>query len=78
MAEGTGVTVRRFGGSAGGNAFAMADSENVEHKAVEHNEKVDDKYENAVAAAADKLDKPAEKITQLGRRLTGMEEDSDK
>lgn len=56
----------------------MADSENVKDKAADRGEKLDDKYENAVATAADKLDKPAEKLTQVGRRLTGMEEDSDK
>lgn len=56
----------------------MADSENVKDKAADRGGKLDDKYENAVAGAAEKLDKPTEKLTQLGRRLTGMDEDSDK
>ncbi|MBW3645747.1 MAG: hypothetical protein KY441_09610 [Actinobacteria bacterium] len=78
MAEGTGATVRRFGAGTGGHASGMADSENVKDKAADRGGKLDDKYENAVAGAAEKLDKPTEKLTQLGRRLTGMEEDSDK
>ena len=56
----------------------MADPENVKRKAAERNEKLDERYENAVAAAEDKMGKHTEKITELGRRLTGMEEGSDK
>ena len=78
MAEGTGATVRRFSAGTGGNAADMADSDNVKDKAAERGGKLDDKYENAVAAAGEKLDKPTEKLTDLGRRLTGVEEDSDK
>ena len=56
----------------------MADSENAKQKAAERSEKLDEKYENAVAAAEDKVGKHTDKITELGRRLTGMEEDSEK
>jgi hypothetical protein len=56
----------------------MANSEDMKDKAADRGEKLDDKYQDAVANVGDKVSKPAGKLTDLGRKLTGMEEDSDK
>lgn len=55
----------------------MADSENVTDKAADRGEKLDQKYDDTVASIEDKLAGSTGKLTDLGRRLTGMEESSD-
>ncbi|MDP8987175.1 MAG: hypothetical protein M3N25_05385 [Actinomycetota bacterium] len=56
----------------------MGDSENTEDEAAGRGEKLDQAYDNAVAAVEDKVGEHDDKITELGRRVTGMEEDSKK
>jgi hypothetical protein len=59
-----------------GTPTNMANSEDIKEKAAERGETLDEKYDEAVARVGDKLSEPADKLTDLGRKLTGMEEDS--
>jgi hypothetical protein len=56
----------------------MANSEDSKDKAADRGETLDQKYDDAVARVGDKLSKPADKLTDLGRKLTGVEDDSAK